>query len=122
MKVSLLIISILLISIASYLAQKILAEDKNNLTIRRLAIAIGAIGGTSFKNANLTNANFSNACLKSTDFRLANVTHVLWRQAEYLTFSRIETTILIDKKIRELLVTGNGICLLYTSPSPRDSR
>ena len=115
------IISILLISIASYLAQKILAEDKNNLTIRRLAIAIGSIGETSFKNANLTNANFSNACLKSTDFRLANVTHVLWRQAEYLTFSRIETTILIDKKIRELLVTGNGINQQYISVNLRSA-
>ncbi|NEP80532.1 MAG: pentapeptide repeat-containing protein, partial [Okeania sp. SIO3B3] len=52
------ILSILLISIASYLTRKILAEDENNLTIRRLAVAIGAIGGTSFKNANLTETNF----------------------------------------------------------------
>ncbi len=113
------ILSILLISIASYIAKKILAEDENNLTIRRLAVAIGAIGGTSFKNANLTDTNFSNACLKSTDFRLANVTHTLWRKAEYLTFARIGTTILIDPKIRELLVTGNGINQQYISVNLR---
>ncbi|GGA16390.1 pentapeptide repeat-containing protein [Okeania sp. KiyG1] len=113
------ILSILLISIAGYLARKILAEDKNNLTIRRLAVAIGAIGGTSFKNTNLNEANFSNACLKSTDFRLANVTHTLWRKAEYLTFARIRTTILIDPKIRELLVTGNGINQQYISVNLR---
>ncbi|NES69059.1 MAG: pentapeptide repeat-containing protein, partial [Okeania sp. SIO2D1] len=113
------ILCILLISIASYLAKKILAEDENNLTIRRLAVAIGAIGGTNFKNANLTETNFSNACLKSTDFRLANVTHTLWRKAEYLTFARIGTTILIDPKIRELLVTGNGINQQYISVNLR---
>jgi len=113
------IICILLISIASYLARKILAEDENNLTIRRLAVAIGAIGGTNFQNANLTNTNFSNACLKSTDFQLANVTHTLWRKAQYLTFSRIETTILIDPKIRELLVTGNGRNQQYISVNLR---
>jgi uncharacterized protein YjbI with pentapeptide repeats len=49
------------------------------------------------------------------------VTHVLWRQAEYLTFSRIETTILIDKKIRELLVTGNGIKQEYISVNLRSA-
>ncbi|NEO58599.1 MAG: DUF4351 domain-containing protein [Okeania sp. SIO3B5] len=113
------ILSILLISIASYLAKKVLAEDENNRTIRRLAVAIGAIGGTSFKNANLTETSFSNACLKSTDFRLANVTHTLWRKAEYLTFARIGTTILIDPKIRELLVTGNGINKQYISVNLR---
>ena len=113
------IVSILLISIASYLARKILAEDENNLTIRRIAIAIGTIGGTNFKNANITNTNFSNARLKSTDFRLANVTHTLWRKAEYLTFSRIETTILVDPKIRELLVTGNGRNQQYISVNLR---
>ncbi|NES03901.1 MAG: pentapeptide repeat-containing protein [Okeania sp. SIO2F4] len=112
-------ISILLISIAVHLARKILAEDENNLTIRRLAVAIGAIGGTSFKNANLRETNFSNACLKSTDFRLANVTHTLWRQAEYLTFARVRTTILIDPKIRELLVTGNGRNKQYISVNLR---
>lgn len=49
------------------------------------------------------------------------MTHVLWRQAEYLTFSRIETTILIDKKIRELLVTGNGIKQEYISVNLRSA-
>ena len=25
-----------------------------------------------------------------------------------------------DKKVRSIIITGNGSCLLYTSPSPRD--
>ncbi|WGV25579.1 pentapeptide repeat-containing protein [Halotia branconii] len=32
-------------------------------------------GGTSFRHANLTDANFQKAELKSTDLRQANLTH-----------------------------------------------
>ncbi|MDE5082715.1 MAG: pentapeptide repeat-containing protein, partial [Trichodesmium sp. St18_bin1] len=63
-----------LILIGQHLAKKILSEDENNLFILRLAIGIGTIGGTCFKSANLTDADFSHGILKSTNFRFANAT------------------------------------------------
>jgi len=101
-------LSLTLILIAQHLAKKILAEDKNNLFILKFAVAIGAIKGTCFKNANLTDADFSHAILKSTNFRFANATRTFWRQTKYLKFARVEATILEDIKIRDLLVTGWG--------------
>ncbi len=101
-------ISLTLILIAEYLAKKILAEDENNLFILKFAVAIGTIGGTCFRNANLTDVDFSHAILKSTNFRFANATRTFWRETKYLKFARVEGTILEDIKIRDLLITGWG--------------
>ncbi|WP_371357482.1 pentapeptide repeat-containing protein, partial [Hydrocoleum sp. CS-953] len=101
-------ISITLILIAQYLAKKILAEDENNLSILKFAIAIGTLGGTCFKNANLTDADFSHGILKSTNFRFANATRTFWRQTKYLKFARVEVTILENIKVRDSLITGLG--------------
>jgi hypothetical protein len=51
---------------------------------RSSAIVFAAIGGTNFRGADLTNANFTGAKLKSTDLRKANLTHVCWDGAEML--------------------------------------
>jgi uncharacterized protein YjbI with pentapeptide repeats len=108
-----------LILIAQHLAKKILSEDENNLFILRLAIGIGTIGGTCFKSANLTDADFSHAILKSTNFRFANATRTFWRQSKYLKFARVENTILVDIKVRELLITGDGKYKEYIGASLR---
>ncbi len=112
-------ISLTLILIAQYLAKKILTEDKNNLFILKFAIAIGTLGGTCFKNANLTDADFSHAILKSTNFRFANATRTFWRQTKYLKFARVEATILEDIKVRDLLITGWGKDQEYISANLR---
>ncbi|MDY7005380.1 MAG: pentapeptide repeat-containing protein [Cyanobacteriota bacterium] len=101
-------LSLTLILITRQIAKKILYEEKNNLFILKFAVGIATLGGTCFKNANLTDADFSHAILKSTNFRFVNVTRTFWRQTKYLKFARVEATILIDIKIRELLITGYG--------------
>ena len=108
-----------LILIAQHLAKKILAEDENNLFILQFAVVIGAIGGTNFRNANLTDADFSHGILKSTNFRFANATRTFWRQSKYLKFARVENTILVDIKVRELLITGDGKYKEYIGASLR---
>ncbi|MEP0880977.1 pentapeptide repeat-containing protein [Trichocoleus sp. ST-U3] len=76
--------------------------------IAQLAINLTTIGGTSFRQANLTEADFSQATLKHTDFRDANLTRTCWRNAKGLEFSRLGNTYLANPKIRQLVVTGNG--------------
>ncbi|NJN91631.1 MAG: hypothetical protein HC878_15550 [Leptolyngbyaceae cyanobacterium SL_5_14] len=79
--------------------------------------------GTSFLEADLTDANFHSADLRSADLRGAILTRVCWKDAENLLGSEIiqnqkiliervrtEGTILADPDIRELLIAGsNGI-------------
>ncbi len=76
--------------------------------IRQWAIILTAIGGTSFRGANLTEADFSQAKLKYTDFRNANLTRAYWHGASGLEFARLDNTYLSDPSIRQLAVTLSG--------------
>jgi uncharacterized protein YjbI with pentapeptide repeats len=71
-------------------------------------IAFAATGGTNFYNANLTDADFTSATLKSTDFRRAILTRTRWHNTEKLDRVRPGTTYLQDAKVRQLLITGQG--------------
>ncbi|MGK7901866.1 MAG: pentapeptide repeat-containing protein [Hormoscilla sp.] len=97
-----------IVYLSSKIARQVLAEDPQYNLIRQIGIFLGAIGGTSFRDANLTDANFSNATLKSSNFQIANTTRTFWWQARELNYARVDDTILIDPKVRDLLVSGDG--------------
>ncbi|RAM50841.1 MAG: hypothetical protein C6Y22_15195 [Hapalosiphonaceae cyanobacterium JJU2] len=100
------IISILLLSI--HIAQNAMKADHRYSLIYKTAIAFGATNGTSFRGADLTNADFTKATLKNTDFREANLTRTRFYQAKKLDFARLDNTILSNPEVLNLLVTGNG--------------
>lgn len=92
----------------AYIGWRALTEDKRDAWIRSFAIAFAAIGGTSFRGADLTDANFTGARLKSTDFRRSLLIRTCWREAQKLDRIRSGRTYLSNPKIRQLLLTGNG--------------
>lgn len=94
--------------LSAYIGWRAIAGDKKYAVVRRIAVSFAATGGTSFRGANLTNANFTQAKLKSTDLRKANVTRTCWANVKKLDFARVGGTILIDSDVRDLLVTGQG--------------
>ncbi len=101
-------LAVALILLGNYIAKRVLAEDDKYAVIRQLAIVLGAMGGTSFRNTQLAHTNFSNATLKNTDFRFANIHRTMWHHARFLDWARVDETILINPVVRELLVTSNG--------------
>jgi uncharacterized protein YjbI with pentapeptide repeats len=76
--------------------------------IRGIAIALAAKCGTSFRHADLTEADFTSATLKSTDFTKATLTRTCWHQAKKLDRVRPGTTYLQFSQVRQLLITGQG--------------
>ena len=102
------ILVLVLIFLARHVANRFLAEDEKYAMLRPVAIAISARGGTNFKGTNLTDANFIHANLSCADFRFANLDRTCWRNADKLKFARLDRTILIDSKVRKLLVSGDG--------------
>ncbi|MEG4252009.1 pentapeptide repeat-containing protein [Microcoleus sp. Pol10D4] len=98
-----------------YIAWCALAGDEKQALIRTIAIAFATTGGTSFRNADLTDANFTEATLKSTDFRTANLTRTCFRKTEKLDRARVGNSILADARVRELLITGNGYKKSYVN-------
>jgi uncharacterized protein YjbI with pentapeptide repeats len=102
------ILAVALVSLGTYIGNRVLAEDDKYAVIHQLANAIAAAGGTSFRGANLANINFSYALLKNTDFRCANIYRTMWHKSSRIEWARVGETILIDPAVRDLLVTGKG--------------
>ena len=93
---------------ATYLGWRALKGDPRDAWIRNIAIAFGATGGTSFYKADLTDADFTGATLKSTDLREATITRTCWRKTIKLDRARPGTSYLKDKNVRQLLINGEG--------------
>jgi uncharacterized protein YjbI with pentapeptide repeats len=83
-------------------------EDTKFSSLAQLAINFTSIGGDSFRQANLTEANFSNASLKHSDFRGSNLTRTFWRNSDGLEFARLGNTYLSNPQIRQLVVSLEG--------------
>lgn len=106
------IVSIIVFSLGTYMGWRSLSGDKRYRLIRELAISITTSGGTSFRGANLTDANFTGAVLENTDFRGAILTRTRWFQSQ-LKKVNVERTYLENPLIRQLVTTGNGTGKLF---------
>ncbi|MGK7904231.1 MAG: pentapeptide repeat-containing protein [Hormoscilla sp.] len=102
-------LAVAVVYLTNYVAKRVLAEDEQYIILRKLGIAIAAIGGTSFRGANLMDACFSSAILPTTDFRKADSIRTYWIKAQKLEWARVgEKTLLINPAVRDLFVTGDG--------------
>ncbi|WP_089094259.1 pentapeptide repeat-containing protein [Nodularia sp. NIES-3585] len=99
---------VILVLFSFYIGWQAMKGDEKYSLIRNIAVAIAAFGGTSFRNANLTDANFTGATLKSTDFRKANLTRTCFNKTKKLDRVRPGTTYLQNAQLRKVLVTGQG--------------
>jgi uncharacterized protein YjbI with pentapeptide repeats len=93
---------------SSYIAWRAMKEDEKYSLIRNIAIVFAAIGGTNFRNATLTDANFIGATLKSTDLRNATLTRTDFSKTKLLNRVRVGKTYLQNTQLRQLLITGQG--------------
>jgi uncharacterized protein YjbI with pentapeptide repeats len=102
-------VAVIAAGFSNYLGWKATAANGELAWIQRITVAVVAASGTSFRGADLTNANFINATLKNTDFRNANLTRTCWFKARKINQACIEGTYLEEDDVRELVVTKNGI-------------
>jgi uncharacterized protein YjbI with pentapeptide repeats len=102
------IISMISTFIGCYITGQTGFNAKKAIFVRKISVVLSAVGGTSFKDADLTCADFTQTVLKNTDFRNANLTQTYWLNAKGLEFARLGNTYLANPKIRQLVVTCNG--------------
>lgn len=91
----------------AYIGWRSLAGDEKHALIRPLIIAFAATGGTSFRGADLTDADFTSATLRNTDFRSAILIRTCWHQAKMLDRVRPGITYLRNAQLRQWLI-ANG--------------
>jgi uncharacterized protein YjbI with pentapeptide repeats len=94
--------------LGTYMGWRALVKDKKFTAIRNLAITFVAQGGTSFRGANLTDANFTEATLKNANFRDANLTRTRWFHAQKLHLACVGNSYLQFPQIQQLVITGIG--------------
>jgi uncharacterized protein YjbI with pentapeptide repeats len=82
--------------------------DSKYESVRKIAIALAAIGGASFYNADLADAKFNQATLQNTDFRNANLTRTCFYKVKKLGLVRPGTSYLQYTNLRQVLATGQG--------------
>lgn len=102
------LLTVLMVLTSSYVGWRAASGDNRFGFIQKIAIAFAAIGGTSFRNANLTDANFTQAKLKSTDLRNAILSRTCWSHVQNLDRARVDSTYLQHSQIRQLVVTLQG--------------
>lgn len=101
-------LALILLVVASYIDRRMFHEDEQFAFLQKVAVALASLGGTNFRGAHLTNADFTEAILKNSGFSHATITHTCWQGAQHLNVARLTGTILADRTVRELLVTGDG--------------
>ena len=108
-----------LIILSAYITWQAMKGNKKYTFIKTLAVALAATGGTSFRQANLTEADFHQAILKNTDFRQAIITRTYWKDSQKLDLARLGDTYLSQKTVRELIFTNYGYKKAYVGANLR---
>ncbi|BAS56840.1 MULTISPECIES: pentapeptide repeat-containing protein [Leptolyngbya] len=103
------IVALSLLFAATVIGKKAVQPNQQFLeTIQWASRIVTLMGGTSFRAANLAGANFSQADVRHTDFRGANLFQTYWWDVKGLEFARLEQTYLADARVRKLVTTLNG--------------
>jgi uncharacterized protein YjbI with pentapeptide repeats len=97
-----------LFNLSVYIGVRIQRGDEQYHRLQTIALYLSTRKGTSFRGADLTNANFTNAILKHADLTSAILKHTRWYNARNLDHSLTHSTYLENPKIRNLVVTGYG--------------
>ncbi|WP_242053435.1 pentapeptide repeat-containing protein [Nostoc parmelioides] len=103
-----LVFALIFIGFSTYIGHRILKNHEIDGWMRTILIFLATIGGTNFRNANLTDANFTGSILKSTDLRKANLTRTSFHKVNQLDRVLPGFTYLQNTKIHQLLITGQG--------------
>ena len=101
-------ITVILFALSLYIGLKTTRGDEKYQLIRTLAVNLCTVGGTSFRGADLADADFSQASVNHTDFRGATLTRTCWGRTTGLEQARLEGTYLADPDILRLLMAKSG--------------
>ncbi|MBW4653568.1 MAG: pentapeptide repeat-containing protein [Kaiparowitsia implicata GSE-PSE-MK54-09C] len=90
------------------ISRRALEGDSRDALVRSLAIWLGSWGGTKFVGANLTDAAFSEANLKSTHLYKSDLTRTNFHLAKSVNLARLGQTALANFDVQNLLISLRG--------------
>jgi uncharacterized protein YjbI with pentapeptide repeats len=95
-----------------YVAWRVRQGDEKFTVARGLGLMLDSLGGTSFRGADLSGADFTNSFLKNTSFaasanRSTNLTQTSFKKAKYLNRAQPDDSLLVNFRTLALL-TGES--------------
>lgn len=100
---------LLQISLSILVALRALKGDQRYAWIYKASLTWSSYGGTSFRGANLTHADFRDARPKNVDLRAKAMYQTVWTGVDpNVHLTRTEGTYLSNRRVRDLVRTGQG--------------
>lgn len=93
------VVAIMVAVTATVLSERARKGDARALVASRVAENVMAVGGTSFRGADLEGANFRGACLRNTDVRGAKLEGVCWDDAVEIDHCRFDASPLAPPRV-----------------------
>lgn len=100
--------SSLIIGLGIYAGWKSLNNSVHFSAMRQFALDFVSWNGTTFRNADLTDAIFDSSWLKNADFRSAKLTRVRFSMAKQRELAYVGNTYLQNSQVIKLIDTRNG--------------
>ncbi len=101
-------VALAILQLGIYIAIQAIEGNSKFVSVRQLAIAWIASGGTNFWQSNLTQANFAQARLKAANLQQAILSHSKWLGAKDLNRACGNDSYLQYPQVQQVLVSGNG--------------
>lgn len=95
-------------AVSVYTAWQAMKGDKKYALVQNGTVALASFSGTSFGGADLTDTDFTKACLKSTNLRNAKLIRTCFHKTKLLDRVRPGDSYLQYPQVRQLILTGQG--------------
>ncbi len=95
-------------ALAAFIGWRALSHDKRYQWVRQFALNLASNGNTSFRGADLSDANFGGVVMRGVDLRGATLTRTCWLGASGFERSQLADTYLANDRVLSLLTTGEG--------------
>jgi uncharacterized protein YjbI with pentapeptide repeats len=92
----------------TYICKSALNGNPRYTRLNKFAVTFTATKGTNFRNANLTESDFTQSILKNTDFKNAILLRARFYKVKKLEYACAGETYLQKEQLRQVLVTGQG--------------
>ncbi|MBD2251801.1 pentapeptide repeat-containing protein [Nostoc parmelioides] len=107
--VPMIIITIIVIAVLAMIIVQLSLDSNTRFTaIGKFVSLLPTTAGTSFHGADLANADFTQAIVRSVDFRGANISQTCWVHTKRLDYASTEGTYLVNPQVRQLVINKIG--------------
>jgi uncharacterized protein YjbI with pentapeptide repeats len=102
------LVAVYVMILCVYISWRALLKDEKHISILEFILPFAVIKNSTFQGADLTNANFTSAVLKGSDFRQAKLEQICWNGVKNIHLICFDDHRLKNSKIQKLIAERVG--------------